>query len=152
LLAEVARNADLATGASHFWSIGPTLSWLIVDAGRIRANIAAQGAREEQQLSTSEQTMLTALEEVENALAAYGREQVRRARLADAVEANRRAVALSNELYLRGLGGFLNVLDSQRWLFPSPSDLARREATMSTNVVTLYKALGGGREILAPIP
>jgi hypothetical protein len=53
LLAEVARNADLATGASHFWSIGPTLSWLIVDAGRIRANIAAQGAREEQQLSTS---------------------------------------------------------------------------------------------------
>jgi outer membrane protein TolC len=54
LLAEVARNADLATGASHFWLIGPTLSWLIVDAGRIRANIAAQGAREEQQLSTSE--------------------------------------------------------------------------------------------------
>ena len=47
------------------------------------------------------------------ATAAYGREQVRRARLADAVEANRRAVALSNELYLRGLGGFLNVLDSQ---------------------------------------
>jgi outer membrane protein, multidrug efflux system len=96
--------------------------------------------------------VLTALEEVENALAAYGREQVRRARLADAVEANRRAVALSNELYLRGLGGFLNVLDSQRWLFPSPSDLAQREATVSTNVVTLYKALGGGREILAPIP
>jgi outer membrane protein TolC len=144
LLAEVARNADLATDVSHFWSIGPTLSWLIVDAGRIRANIAAQGAREEQQLSTSEQTVLTALEEVENALAAYGREQVRRARLADAVEANRRAVALSNELYLRGLGGFLNVLDSQRWLFPSPSDLAQRGATVSTNVVTLYKALGGG--------
>jgi len=86
------------------------------------------------------------------ATAAYGRKQVRRARLADAVEANRRAVALSNELYLRGLGDFLNVLDSQHWLFSSPSDLAQREATVSTNVVTLYKALGGGGEILAPIP
>jgi outer membrane protein TolC len=74
------------------------------------------------------------------------------ARLAKAVEANRQAVALSNELYLRGLGDFLNVLDSQRLLFSSESDLAQREATVSTNVVTLYKAFGAGWETLAPRP
>jgi outer membrane protein, multidrug efflux system len=74
------------------------------------------------------------------------------ARLAEAVEANRRAVALSNELYLRGLGDFLNGLDSQRLLFSSQSDLAQSEATAPTNVVTLYKALGGGWETLAPRP
>jgi outer membrane protein TolC len=68
----------------------PTLSWPIFDAGKIRANIAVQEARTDQQLSTYEQTVLTALEEVENALVAYSREQVRCAQLADAVEANQR--------------------------------------------------------------
>jgi outer membrane protein, multidrug efflux system len=149
---ESVKLADLATAGSRFWAIGPTLSWPIFDAGRIRANIAVQDARTDQQLTTYEQTVLTALEEVENALVAYSREQVRHARLADAVEANRRAVALSNELYLRGLGDFLNVLDSQRALFASESDLAQSEATVSTNLVALYKALGGGWETIAPTP
>ncbi len=144
--------ADLPKGASRFWSVGPTLSWPIFEAGRIRANIAVQDARTAQQLSTYEQTVLTSLEDVENALVAYSREQVRRAQLADAVEANRRAVALSNELYLRGLGNFLNVLDSQRALFSSQSDQVQSEATVSTDVVALYKALGGGWEPLAPAP
>jgi outer membrane protein TolC len=81
---------------------------------------------------------------------AYGLEQVRRARLADAVQANRRAVALSNEFYLKGLGNFLNVLDSERSLFASQSDFVQSEATVSTNVVALYKALGGGWEAIAP--
>jgi outer membrane protein TolC len=96
--------------------------------------------------------VLTALEDVENALVAYGREQVRRAQLVQAVEANQRAVALSNELYRTGLGTFLNVLDSERALFASQSDLAQSEATVSTDVVALYKALGGGWEAIAPAP
>jgi outer membrane protein, multidrug efflux system len=53
---------------------------------------------------------------------------------------------------LRGLGTFLNVLDSERALFSSESDLAQSEATVSTDVVALYKALGGGWETLAPAP
>jgi len=85
---ESVKLADLAQGASRFWSVGPTLSWPIFDAGRIRANIAVQDARTEQQLSTYEQTVLTALEEVENALVAYSREQTRRVQLADAVAAD----------------------------------------------------------------
>jgi multidrug efflux system outer membrane protein len=51
---------------------------------------------------------------------------------------------LANELYTRGLGDFLNVLESQRSLFSSQSDLVQSEATVSSNVVALYKALGGG--------
>ena len=93
---------------------------------------------------------MTALEDVENGLVAYSREQVRRTQLAQAVEANRRAVALANELYRNGLGTFLNVLDSERALFASESDLAQSEATVSSDVVALYKALGGGWETIAP--
>jgi multidrug efflux system outer membrane protein len=95
--------------------------------------------------------VLTSLEEIENALVAYRREQVRRARLADAVEAYRRSVALSNELYLKGLGNFLNVLELERLLFASQGDLAQSEAIVSTNVVALYKALGGGWETIEPV-
>jgi outer membrane protein, multidrug efflux system len=144
--------ADLPQGASRFWSIGPTLSWPIFDAGRIRANIAVQDARTAQQLSAYEQTVLTALEEVENALVAYSREHMRRDKLAEAVEAKQRAVELANELYTRGLGDFLNVLESQRSLFASQSDLVQSEAAASANVVALYKALGGGWEGGSPPP
>ncbi len=87
--------------------------------------------------------MLTALEEVENALVAYTREQVRRDKLAEAVEANQRAVELASALYTRGLGDFLNVLESQRALLASQSDLVQSETTVSTNAVAVYKALRG---------
>jgi multidrug efflux system outer membrane protein len=136
--------ADLPLGSSRFWSVGPTLSWPIFDAGRIRANIQVQNAREEQRLTQYEQVVLTALEDVENALVAYSREQTRGSILAEAVEANQRAVELANELYIRGLGDFLNVLESQRSLFASQRDFAQSEVTMSSNLVALYKALGGG--------
>src|SRR5437588_7801127 len=62
--------ADLPQGASRFWSVGPTLRWPLFNAGRIRANIAVQDARTAHQLSAYEQTVLQALEEVENALVA----------------------------------------------------------------------------------
>jgi outer membrane protein TolC len=149
---ESLQLADLPKGASRFWSLGPTLSWPIFDAGRIRANIAVQDARTNQQFNTYQQTVLTALEDVENTLVAYSREQVHRTQLAAAVEANRRAVALANDLYRNDLATFLNVLDSQRALFASQSDLALSEATVSTDGVALYKALGGGWETLAPAP
>jgi multidrug efflux system outer membrane protein len=149
---ESLQLADLAEGASRFWAIGPTLSWPIFDAGRIRANIAVQDARTDQQFSTYQRTVLTALEDVENALVAYSREQVRRVQLAEAVEANRRAVALATDLYRNGLGTFLNVLDSQRALLASQSDLAQSDATVSTDVVALYKALGGSWESFTSAP
>jgi outer membrane protein, multidrug efflux system len=136
--------SDWFTGPSRFWSIGPTIRWPIFDAGRIRANIAVRNAQQEQALAQYEKTILVALEDVENSLVNYSREQERYRTLRDAVAANRRAVAMSNELYLRGLVDFLNVLDNQRSLFASESSLAQSEATMATNLVALYKALGGG--------
>jgi NodT family efflux transporter outer membrane factor (OMF) lipoprotein len=136
--------SDWFSAPSRFWSIGPTVRWPLFDAGRIRANIAVRNARQEQALTEYERAILTALEDVENALVNYGREQERYRALRDAVAANRRAVEMANELYVRGLVDFLNVLENQRSLFASESDLAQSEATMATNLVALYKALGGG--------
>jgi NodT family efflux transporter outer membrane factor (OMF) lipoprotein len=139
--------SDWFGGPSRFWSIGPTIRWPIFDAGRIRGNIAVRNAQQAQALAQYEKTILTAFEDVENSLVSYSREQIRYRALRDAVAANRRAVEMSNELYIRGLVDFLNVLDNQRSLFASESDLAQSQATMATNLVALYKALGGGWEV-----
>ncbi len=137
---------DLITSPSRFWSIGPTIFWPVFDAGRIRANIAVRDAQQEQALTLYEKTVLTAFEDVENSLVNYGKEQTRYRALMDAVAANRRAVQMANELYTRGLVDFLNVLETQRSLYASESELAQSETVMASNLVALYKALGGGWE------
>ena len=139
--------SDWFTGQSRFWSIGPTIRWPVFDAGKIRANIEVRNAQQEQALGQYEKTVLTAFQDVETSLVAYAKEQERYRSLVNAVAANRRAVELSNELYVRGLNDFLNVLDAQRSLYSSQSDQAQSEATMASNLVSLYKALGGGWEI-----
>jgi NodT family efflux transporter outer membrane factor (OMF) lipoprotein len=138
--------ADWFGGPSRFWSIGPTITWPVFDAGRIRASIEIRNAQQEQALRLYEKSVLTALEDVENALVNYGNEQKRYRSLIAAVAANRRAVQMANELYRQGLVPFLNVLDAQRSLYAAESDLSQSEATMASNLVALYKALGGGWE------
>jgi NodT family efflux transporter outer membrane factor (OMF) lipoprotein len=137
---------QLFNATSNFWSIGPAISLPIFNAGRIRSNIEVQTAREQQALAAFEQTVLRSMQDVEDALVAYDREQARRVSLSAAVEANRRAVDLSNQLYSRGLIDFLSVLDAERALFISEDALAISDTTVSTNLVALYKALGGGWE------
>jgi NodT family efflux transporter outer membrane factor (OMF) lipoprotein len=139
-------GSDWISAPSRFWSIGPTVRWPVFDAGRIRANIEVRTARQEQAVTQYEKTVLAAFEDVENALVSYAKEQTRYRSLMNAVVANRRALALADELYKNGLVDFLNVLDSQRALYLAESDLAQSEATMATNLVALYKALGGGWE------
>jgi NodT family efflux transporter outer membrane factor (OMF) lipoprotein len=138
--------SDWISAPSRFWNIGPTIRWPVFDAGRIRANIEVRNARQEQALTGYERTILTALEDVENALVSYAKEQTRYRSLTAAVVASRRAVRLSDELYKNGLLDFLNVLVSRRALYDNEDDLAQSEAAMATNLVALYKALGGGWE------
>ncbi|HEX2972823.1 MAG TPA: efflux transporter outer membrane subunit [Tepidisphaeraceae bacterium] len=137
---------------SRFWSIGPGVTFPLFDRGQIRANVRVQNARQEQALAAYENTILLALEEVEDSLVSYDKEQVRRQTLADGVKANRRAVELSNELYSKGLTDFLTVLEAERSLYAAEVQLSQSERAVSTNLVALYKALGGGWEVLEPAP
>ena len=112
--------------------------------GRIRSDIAQQEALQEQSLISYQKTVLTALQEVESALIALDKEQEHRKALVDAVAYNEKAVDLSILLYTEGQTDFLNVLQSQRALFLTQDALAQSTQTISTNLVALYKALGGG--------
>ena len=146
---------DLLTWSSRTWTIGPSVSWPVFDTGRIRANIRAQDARQEQALARYEQTILTSWEEVENALLAYIKERVRHRWLSAAVQASREATSaavqasreateLASERYRSGLENFLNVVVAQRSLYDSQDARAQSEIAIASNLVALYKALGGG--------
>ncbi len=135
---------DLPEWSSRVWNIGPGVSWNIFDAGRVRKNIEVQTAIEEQYLIAYEQRVLSALEEVENALTAFAEEQIRKDRLLEAVAAAQRAAELAQEQYTAGLIDFSNVLDAQRSLLSFEDALAQSDGRVVANLVTLYKALGGG--------
>ncbi len=141
------RFGGLSSGANQFWSIGPGFRWPIFSAGRIRANIRGQKARHEQALIGYEQTIMRSFEDVENALVAFANEQERFTSLTQAVDANRRAVEIAKELYTQGLVDFLNVLDAERALFLSEEQQTRSKAAILTDLVALYKALGGGWDV-----
>jgi NodT family efflux transporter outer membrane factor (OMF) lipoprotein len=129
---------------SNFWSFGPGVSWQLFTTGRVFANIELQKALSEEAFLAYQQTVLTALQEVENALVVATREEERHTALADAVAANRKALALATQLYTQGETDFLNVLQAQGALYATEDALVQSTSTLSTNLVALYQALGGG--------
>jgi multidrug efflux system outer membrane protein len=137
---------------SQTWSsnVGPGITWAIFRAGAIRQNIEVQTALHEQALIAYEAAILSALEDIENALVAYAEEQNRRDSLQEAAEAAQRAAELAKLNYESGLTDFNNVLDAQRSLFSFQDQLAQSNATVTSNLIRLYKALGGGWKSLCP--
>jgi outer membrane protein, multidrug efflux system len=135
---------DWFSSASSFWSIGPAVQWKIFDAGRVRAAIRVQDARQEEALAAYERTTLTAFEEVENGLVTYAKEQVRRDSLEEAVASSRKSLDLASRLYAGGLTDFLRVLDAERSLYDAEDRLAQSDRAISGNLITLYESLGGG--------
>jgi outer membrane protein TolC len=122
----------------------------IFKGGAIRSNIAVQTAKQEQALFQYRATVLSALEEVENNLSAYEDEQVRRQFLISAKGAAQRAANLARDQYKAGLVDFTSVLEAQRSLLSFQDQLAQSEGTVTTNLISLYKSLGGGWTVSDP--
>src|SRR5262249_16780514 len=141
---ESVSASDFFNSGSKLWSIGPSMTWPIFQGGQIVATIEVRNAQEQEALLTYRRTILTALHEVENAIVAYAHARVRRETLVAAAASNQRAVDLATALYSRGLSDFLNVLDAERNLFTTQNDLALSDTSVSTDLVALHKALGGG--------
>ncbi|UCD36064.1 MAG: efflux transporter outer membrane subunit [Nitrospiraceae bacterium] len=135
---------NLFRASSRTYGISPAFSWNVFDAGRIRENIEVQNALQEQAMIQYEQAVLAALEEVENALTAYARDQVRRGSLTEASQAAQRAEELARSQYASGLIDFQAVLTAQRSLLSLQDQLASSRADVTSDLISLYKALGGG--------
>ena len=141
---ESVSASDWFNYGSRYWSAGPTVQWELFEAGSLVANVHVKNARQEQALAAYQQTVLAAMEDTENALTAYAKEQIRRRSLFQSVQADQQAVELSTQLYQSGLADFLHVLDSERSLYEAQDALVQSDQAVSLNLVQLYKALGGG--------
>jgi multidrug efflux system outer membrane protein len=136
--------SSLANWSSRVWSMGPSVTWPIFTAGRIRSNIQVQNELQEQALLTYDKTVLTAMQDVDTALVAYAKELQHNKALTDAVRNYRKAVDLAMKLYMVGKTDFLNVLTAQAALYLSETALSQSTTSLTTDVIALYKALGGG--------
>jgi outer membrane protein TolC len=130
--------------ASRFVTAGPTLELPIFDAGRRRATVRLQDVRAKEAALDYRRTVLSALQESENALAAYGADQAQGAALSRTVARNRDALALARQRYASGVASFIDVLDAERTAQQNELLLADSSTAVSTDLVVLYKALGGG--------
>jgi outer membrane protein TolC len=116
----------------------------IFDGGRIRQAIAVRTAMQEEALAAYEAAVLAALKEVEDALTAYANDQSRRRALQEAAAAGESAFRLARDRYASGLIDFETVLSTQRSLLIVQNTLAASQADATSDLIRLYKALGGG--------
>lgn len=149
---ESVDSADILAQGGRSWHYGPSFSWPLFAGGQILSNIEVQSALQEQRLLQYRSVVLAALAEVENALTAYVEEQRRHQALAEAAQAAKAAAGLARDKYRAGLQDFSTVLDAQRSQLSFADQLAQSRGAVSSDLVRLYKALGGGWQALAMEP
>ncbi|MBU4002589.1 MAG: TolC family protein, partial [Proteobacteria bacterium] len=142
----------LFSWSSRVWSFGPSFSWPLFDAEAIRNNIKAQSELQQQALIRYEGTVLTAVEEVENALTGYAGEQQKLEMLLSGADAAKTVAELALSRYSTGMTGFTEVLDARQSLFSFEDQLAQSKGAVLSNFVQLYKALGGGWQNFSEMP
>jgi NodT family efflux transporter outer membrane factor (OMF) lipoprotein len=141
---ESLNSGKLFSAGTGSFSFGPGISWPVFDAGVIRQNIEVQSARQEQALQSYETAVLNALEEAENKLTAYSEEQNRKDMLLKGADAAGQAFDLAKMKYQAGLTDFTTLIQAQSSLLSLQDELAKSSGTVASNLVSLYKALGGG--------
>jgi NodT family efflux transporter outer membrane factor (OMF) lipoprotein len=134
----------LSISDGGLYSIGPQISWPIFHGGAIRKNIEVQTERQEQALAAYEQTVLNAVAEVRNALTAEIQERERNGSLQRGVTAATTAMEVAEDQYKHGLKDFNNVIIAQSALLNLEEQLALSDGQMLSNLIGIFKALGGG--------
>lgn len=116
----------------------------IINRRALKAQVRLQNAVLDQEEVAYESTVLGAMQDVENALKSFNAEQERRKSLAGSADAAQNAAEISRQLYAGGLKDFLTVLVSERTVVTAQSSLVQSDASVATDLVQLYKAMGGG--------
>lgn len=126
------------------FNIGPSIHWAAFDLGRVKANIRAADARAQAKLAEFEQRVLLALEETDNALQSFSREEQRRSKLFVALQASENSLSIAQKKYELGAENFLSVLDAERARLDVSAQLAQSETKVLQDLIAVYKSLSGG--------
>jgi NodT family efflux transporter outer membrane factor (OMF) lipoprotein len=140
-------SANPFSADSLFYSVGPHISWPFFNYGRIENGVRVQDARFEQLLVNYRNAVLKAAQEVEDAMVGFLNAEKAVAFEQGAVKAAHRSVEIALVQYREGAVDYQRVLDAQRSLLQEQNSLAQTSSSVATNLVALYKALGGGWEL-----
>jgi NodT family efflux transporter outer membrane factor (OMF) lipoprotein len=142
-----AKFHNLFDGDSFTYSFGPGFNWPIFNFGRIENNVRVQDARFQQFIVNYQDTVLRAAQEVEDAMSGFLRSLEAAAFDQNAVNAAKRSAEIAMIQYKEGAVDFQRVIDVQRSLLQEENNLAQTQSSIATNLIALYKALGGGWEL-----
>jgi NodT family efflux transporter outer membrane factor (OMF) lipoprotein len=147
------RNfGDLFKGNSDYYVAGPFVNWTVFDGGLRQAGVKVSEAQVDAAKAAYQDTVLGAFREVESSLVAVDRGQEQVSDLKRLSASAREAAAIARRDYERGILDQLTVLDAQRQSNSADMQLAQGQVQLVVNMVTLYKALGGGWEVAEPSP
>jgi NodT family efflux transporter outer membrane factor (OMF) lipoprotein len=155
LVGTIGLQAGNAGGSWHtffasdslFYGVGPQFKWSILNYGRIKNAVRLEDARFQQLLVRYRDTVLKAQQEVEDALAGFLKAQEAVVFVQNAVAAAQKAVSLAVTQYREGASDYQRVVDAQRSLLQQQTSLAQTSSSVATNLIALYKSLGGGWEL-----
>jgi outer membrane protein, multidrug efflux system len=135
---------SLANSTAIGWSLGPSITIPIFNGGKLQAAVQVAQAQRDQSYIKLRATTLTALEDVENALASLSSERRKNDLLASSSRNYSEALRSASTLYKNGSSSFLDLLDAERSLYSSDDSLLQSRIAFSKDYVALAKALGGG--------
>ena len=141
------NSSDLFSSNSLQLFAGPSIRWDIFNYGRLKNKVRVQDARFQQVIVQYQNTVLNAAREVEDAIAGFLRSQDENAFLESSVQASKRAVDISLLQYREGLVDYQRVLSAQSFLTRQQDQQTSASSLVALNLVSLYKALGGGWQI-----
>lgn len=138
------KVGDLGKNSTIGWSFGPTLSVPVFNGGQLKAAVEVARAQRDQYFIAYRSSVLTALEDVENALVSLRQERIRNSKLASSAKSYGDAARIARTLYKSGETSLLDVLDTERSLYSAEDDLLQSRIAIATDYIALNKALGGG--------
>lgn len=151
---EVMLSASWGFSSDHFhqltrrysreWSIAPSLTWTLFKGGERLANDRAQRLQLDEAINQFNVVVLTAMQEVDNAMSGYRHSVQTQALCQQAVQQGMEALSLSVDLYKQGLSAFQTVVDAQRSVLTYENAYVEAQTTALVDLVQLYQALGGG--------
>jgi NodT family efflux transporter outer membrane factor (OMF) lipoprotein len=146
------QTQDLFTLASRTYLLGGMVSVPIFQGGKLVDTLHLRKDQQKEAVIAYDKTVLSAFSDVDNALTDYQKEQQRRALLRQAVVANEHALDLAQQRYTQGIATYIDVLNAQQSVLSTQSSYQNSTAAVSTDLVALYLALGGGWEDTFPTP
>jgi NodT family efflux transporter outer membrane factor (OMF) lipoprotein len=135
---------DIASWGSRYGSFGPGFTWNILNYGRLTNNVRLQDAFFQELIFNYQDTVLRAQQEVEDGLAGFLQSQLALVKLEQAAEAARRSAELALIQYREGVTDYTTVITAQQALLSQQENLAVGQGSVPLNLVSVYRALGGG--------